>query len=87
MRARHHFQASIFVSTIIGLSSLNLPVEASELLVGSFNNDSVLRYDSVTGNLIDTFISSGSGGLDGPVALNFGLDRHLYVIIAIGFDL
>jgi streptogramin lyase len=35
------------------------------LLTGSFNNDSVIKYDLTTTHAIATFIPPGSGGLDG----------------------
>jgi DNA-binding beta-propeller fold protein YncE len=43
----------------------------NKLYVGSFNNDSVLKYDETTGTLISTFVPNGSGGLDGPVIVTF----------------
>jgi streptogramin lyase len=41
--------------------------------------DSVLRYNSTTGEFIDTFIPPGSGGLAFPFGLSFGPDGNLYV--------
>ncbi|NES70747.1 MAG: hypothetical protein F6K24_38805 [Okeania sp. SIO2D1] len=72
---------TVFFTTIAGLV-LSVPnVDAAELYVGSFNNDSVLRFDSKTGEFIDTFITEGAGGLDGPVALTFSPnDNNLYII-------
>ncbi|MGQ4650014.1 hypothetical protein [Lyngbya aestuarii] len=64
----------------MGLNFLCLPADASSLFVGSFNNDSVLRYDAETGELIDTFVTPGAGGLEGPVALTFGQDNNFYVV-------
>ncbi len=59
---------------------VSLPGVASTLYVGSFNNNSVLRFDGETGDFIDTFIQEGSGGLDGPVGLTFGPQKpNLYV--------
>ena len=53
------------------------------LYVASTNNttspNAILRYDGVTGAFIDTFVSSGSGGLNGPVESVFGPDGNLYV--------
>ena len=45
---------------------------------GSYSN-SVYRFDDVTGNFIDIFIPTGSGGLYCPNGLNFGPDGLLYV--------
>jgi CSLREA domain-containing protein len=41
--------------------------------------DTVRRYDTATGALIDTFVAAGSGGLNEPGGLAFGPDGHLYV--------
>lgn len=40
---------------------------------------SVSRHDGATGDLIDTFVPEGSGGLIDPNHLVFGSDGHLYV--------
>jgi len=54
------------------------------LYVCDFAGDDVLRYDGTTGAFLGTFVSPGSGGLDGPDAgLVFGPDGDLYVP---GFD-
>ena len=50
---------------------------ADDLYVSSFNTDSVLRYDGTTGDFIDDFITSGSGGLNGPRDLLFRTDGLL----------
>ncbi len=39
--------------------------------MSSYNNDMVLRYDGTSGAFIDVFVSSGSGGLDGPSDTRF----------------
>jgi len=44
----------------------------------SYSN-SIYRFDSVTGNFIDIFIPTGSGGFYCPNGLTFGLDGLLYV--------
>src|SRR5262249_52886829 len=41
--------------------------------------NSILRYDGTTGAFIDAFVPSGSGGLDGPIAMVFRPDGYLYV--------
>lgn len=58
------------------LGTLDYPVDMTfggdgRLYVSSQLNDSVLRFDASTGNYIDTFVASGSGGLDGPSGLQF----------------
>jgi hypothetical protein len=49
------------------------------LYVGSFNTNSVLRYNGTTGAYIGTFVPAGSGGLSGPAYLAFRPDGFLYV--------
>ena len=49
------------------------------LYVTSGNSHEVLRYDGVTGALIDAFVSAGSGGLETPRSLVFDADDNLYV--------
>ncbi|HUN82411.1 MAG TPA: hypothetical protein VMV81_12985 [Phycisphaerae bacterium] len=50
------------------------------LYVLSFNSNSVIRYNGVTGAYIDTFIPTGSGALNGPDAGSvFGPDGNLYI--------
>jgi hypothetical protein len=51
-------------------------------VAGGFLSE-VLRYDGVTGNFIDTFVASRSGGLWIPLDLAFGPDRRLYVTSAL----
>ncbi len=54
--------------------------EDGKLYVAAFDGDSVLRYDGVTGQFLDTFIPAGTGGLNGPDAgMTFGPDGNLYV--------
>lgn len=50
------------------------------LYVGFFSSDEVRRYDASTGALLDTFVSQGSGGLDGLSAIAFEGDGSLLVI-------
>lgn len=41
--------------------------------------NNVLRFDPRTMQFVDVFVSSGSGGLNGPTGLVFGPDGNLYV--------
>lgn len=50
-----------------------------DLLVASFNSNEVLRYDGATGAFVSDFVSSGSGGVAGPVDVEYGPDGNLYV--------
>ena len=49
------------------------------LLVGSYDTNSVMRYDEGTGAFVDAFVPEKSGGLREPVGLVFGPDHNLYV--------
>ena len=42
-------------------------------------NDNTVRNTGSTGAFIETFVTSGSGGLDKPWGLSFGGSGHLYV--------
>jgi hypothetical protein len=44
----------------------------------SSNND-VKRYDGTTGQFLDEFVATGSGGLDHAAGITFGPDGNLYV--------
>jgi DNA-binding beta-propeller fold protein YncE len=50
-----------------------------DLYVVSTGTDAVLRYDGTTGTFLGEFVTSGSGGLQGPVTMTFGPDGDLYV--------
>ena len=50
----------------------------ADLLVGSWQTDSVRRYDD-SGNYLGDFVPPASGGLDLPDGMDFGADGHLYV--------
>ena len=65
---------------LTGLLALTAPLtSAQDLLVTSWNTNSVLRYDGATGALVGTFVASGSGGLNRPHSATFGPDGNLYV--------
>jgi streptogramin lyase len=50
------------------------------LYVGNFLTSEILRFNGVTGEFMDIFVSAGSGGLSGPGPLMlFGPDNNLYV--------
>jgi WD40 repeat protein len=57
-------------------NALDYPVDLAygpdgALYVSSQLNDSVLRFDAISGAFLGTFISSGRGGLDGPSGIQF----------------
>ncbi|MDJ0497436.1 MAG: DUF5011 domain-containing protein, partial [Acidimicrobiia bacterium] len=47
--------------------------------VGDYSNDTIRRYNPVTGADLGVWIPAGTGGLDGPAGMQFGPDGHLYV--------
>jgi len=50
-----------------------------QLLVSSHDDKSVLRYDGISGMLLDRFVPSGTGGLNGAHALGLDYAGNLYV--------
>jgi glucose/arabinose dehydrogenase len=50
-----------------------------DLLVSSYGNDSVMRYNGTTGAFLGAFVIPGYGGLYGPHGLAIGLDGNLLV--------
>lgn len=51
----------------------------ADLLVGSSDNASVLRFDDSTGAFFGEFVSGGSGGLNFAYGMTIGPDGNLYV--------
>ena len=49
------------------------------LIVGSFNNNAVLRYDEKTGAFVDQFDPKNLANLNHPATGVFGPDGNLYV--------
>lgn len=86
--ARFNPDTGALLGTFGAGSGLNTPIYSliapgGDLLVGSFGEDSVRRFDPVTGISLGVFIASGLGGLDGthdivfmpvpgPTVLGFG---------------
>ena len=68
---------SLLLVALVALASVE--TSAQDLLVTSFNTNSVIRYDGTTGVVIGTFVTSGSGGLSLPHSATFGPDGNLYV--------
>lgn len=52
---------------------------AGDFFVAGWNSSSVVRYDAVTGAMIDIFVSGGQGGLSQAHSVVIGPDGHLYV--------
>jgi len=66
------------------LDAYDLRFRDGVLYVASYAHDEVMTFDAADGTYLATFVSGGSGGLDGPRALAFGPDGDLYVIGANG---
>jgi sugar lactone lactonase YvrE len=62
-----------------GADGLGFGGPGGNLYVASSNNNTVKRYDPVTGAFIDTIVSAGSGGLSASNDIHFGPDGKLYV--------
>jgi sugar lactone lactonase YvrE len=62
------------------LDAYGLRFRASVLYVAALATDEVMAFDATDGTYLSTFVSAGSGGLGGPLALDFGPDGDLYVI-------
>jgi probable HAF family extracellular repeat protein len=56
-----------------------LPISSAGFLLVANSDNSILRFDEITGSCIDVFVRPGSGGLSGTGSLLFGPDQNLYV--------
>lgn len=54
-------------------------VSSTASVGASTTTNSILRYNAATGAFDTVFVSPGSGGLDGPIAMVFRPDGYLYV--------
>ena len=63
---------------ILFLAGCIPPAAFSDLLVGSWQTNSIRRYDD-NGNYLGDFVPPGNGGLDLPDGMAFGPDGNLYV--------
>jgi sugar lactone lactonase YvrE len=61
------------------LDAYGLKFRGGVLYVSSLLYDEVMAFDATDGTYLSTFVGAGSGGLDGPRALDFGPDGDLYV--------
>lgn len=61
------------------------PASASDLLVTGQNSGNVLRYDGVTGDFIEEFIATGSGGMTSPDGITFVPNGNL-LVLDLGLD-
>lgn len=53
---------------------------AGDLLVGGFHSNNVIRYDAMTGEVVETFISAVAG----PHSMTLGPDGNIYIAVALG---
>ena len=81
---RFNMTTHAYVDTFISGANLNGPTgitfdSSNNILVGNYNNDTVTKYNSA-GTFISTFVTSGSGGINGPdIGITIGPDGKLYV--------
>src|SRR5438445_7194122 len=69
----------LVLATLLGIvMTAFVPYAYADLYVSSRDSNSVLRYNEVTGDFIDEFVSAGSG-LNSPRGLLLGPDGNLYV--------
>jgi DNA-binding beta-propeller fold protein YncE len=68
----------VFATGLAGASGLAFGADRNLYVGNDFGNE-VLRFDGATGELIDSFVSQGTGGLSGPLGMTFGPDGRLYV--------
>ena len=64
------FRVAFVLSALLTTASAP-SARADELFVGSFGNQSVLRYDADTGASLGAFVPTASGGLEDPEGLLF----------------
>jgi|GEM_PF-5055836 len=53
--------------------------DRDRIYVSSFDQDSVVRFNALTGEMLEEYITPGRGGLDGASGMAIGEDRLLYV--------
>ena len=61
------------------LDPFGLRFHQGTLYVASLSQNEVMAFDATSGAFLSVFVTSGSGGLTGPRALDFGPDDDLYV--------
>src|SRR3954470_23242756 len=72
------FCLTLLASVLLLLVGLPLPSRA-DVLVSTFDNSSVLRYNETTGQALPAGVSSGSGGLSAATGVAYGPDGNIYV--------
>jgi hypothetical protein len=75
--------AFCFLLSITATASVAIPsitdTGKDSLYIGDQGDNTVKQFDAKSGNFIDNFVSSGSGGLDGPNGILFEKNGNLLV--------
>jgi len=79
MSCRGCWQAACALVIVWGSCAYNFASAAPYLLVCSYYRGRVCRFDGQTGQFVDEFIPSGSGGLANAIAMALGPDGNVYV--------
>src|SRR5437899_6294835 len=65
----------LFIATLVALvMTAFVPCAHADLYVISYSSHSVLRYNEMTGDFIDAFVSLGGSGVSDPRGLLIGRD-------------
>ena len=73
---------NVFARWLVMIFAMLASLVRGDLLLSSFNNGLVFRYNENTGQYLDTFIPNTNGLLNLPHGLAFGPDGNLYVASA-----
>jgi len=60
-------------------ADVTITINMADLLVGDLSDNSIKRYDGITGAFLGDFVAPAAGGLSGPTYYTFGPDGNLYV--------
>jgi DNA-binding beta-propeller fold protein YncE len=79
MKSNCTFYHSVIAAVGIALTVVGISARADTLYIGDGNDNTVKRFDADTGTYLGVFVTSGSGGLQGPRGLIFNQSGDLVV--------